>query len=122
VLDYQQRAHTNTELSRWKPGESGNPAGRPEGARQKLSTEYFNNLYEAWLVNGKAALQTAAWTDPVQFVKTVASHMPRDVQATITQIHHLERVSDQKLLEIISGEGSEEEISDPQIVQPMVKN
>jgi hypothetical protein len=58
----------------------------------------------------------------VQFVKTVASHMPRDVQATITQIHHLERVSDQKLLEIISGEGSEEEISDPQIVQPMVKN
>jgi hypothetical protein len=44
------------------------------------------------------------------------------MNATITNIHHLERLSDQKLLEIINGADSEEEISDPPIVQPVGKN
>ena len=35
----------------WKPGESGNPAGRPKGSRNKLSEEFvaeFSRLVRAW--------------------------------------------------------------------------
>jgi hypothetical protein len=87
-----------------------------------MSTEYFVDMYEAWQENGKAALTAAAWSDPLGFVRAVGSHMPREMNATITNIHHLERLSDQKLLEIINGADSEEEISDPPIVQPVGKN
>ena len=33
----------------WKPGESGNPAGRPKGSRNKLSEEFIaDRLVPTW--------------------------------------------------------------------------
>ena len=73
----------------WKPGQSGNPKGRPKGSRNKLTTEFFNDLCEAWSAFGKPALMTAAWTHPVEFVRVVASLVPRELEATTTV--HMER-------------------------------
>jgi hypothetical protein len=51
-----------------------NPAtlGRPQGSRNKLSEEFFRDLYDAWEAFGKPALMTAAWTHPVEFVRVIA--------------------------------------------------
>ena len=38
----------------WKPGQSGNPAGRPLGARQRISEKLLADLAEVWETNGKA--------------------------------------------------------------------
>ena len=84
----------------YKPGQSGNPKGRPKGSRNKLSEEFFRNLCDAWQAFGKPALMTAAWTHPVEFVRLVAQLMPKDVEVTATNIR-AERMSDDELWALI---------------------
>jgi len=84
----------------WKPGQSGNPKGRPKGSRNKLSEDFFRDLCDAWQAFGKPALMTAAWTHPVDFVRVVAQLMPKDVEVTATNIR-AERMSTNELEALI---------------------
>ena len=84
----------------YKPGQSGNPKGRPKGSRNKLSEDFFRDLSEAWEAFGKPALMTAAWTHPVEFVRVVAQLMPKDVEVTATNIR-AERMSTNELEALI---------------------
>ena len=60
----------------WKPGVSGNPAGRAAG-RQKLESEFLRDLAESWATGGVDALNRAREKDPVAYVRVVASLMPK---------------------------------------------
>lgn len=64
----------------WKPGQSGNPSGRPLG-RQALETEFLKDLAQCWHEGGVDALNRAREKDPVAFVRVVASLMPRKLDA-----------------------------------------
>ena len=98
--DSTVRKHRQRGLIPWKPGQSGNPKGRPQGSRNKLSEEFLADLHEAGSAFGKPALMTAAWTHPVEFVRVVASLIPRELEATITPV--TERMSDAQLEAIIA--------------------
>jgi hypothetical protein len=91
---------TGRELTQFKPGQSGNPKGRPKGSRNKLSEEFFRNLCDAWEAFGKPALMTVAWTHPVDFVRIVAQLIPKDAEVTATNIR-LERMSSAELEALI---------------------
>jgi len=84
----------------YKPGQSGNPKGRPKGSRNKLSEEFFRNLCDAWQAFGEPALMSAALTHPLEFVRMVAQLMPKDVEATATNIR-AERMSSSELRSLI---------------------
>jgi hypothetical protein len=63
---------------------------------------------------------TAAWTHPVEFVRLVASLMPRELEATTTPV--MERMSDAQLEAIIarglqSGLDAAATDEDAQIIQ-----
>jgi hypothetical protein len=94
------RKHRQRGLIPWKPGQSGNPKGRPQGSRNKLSEEFFRDLCDAWQAFGKPALMTAAWQNPIDFVRVVAQLMPKDVGVTVANIR-AERMSTDELEALI---------------------
>jgi hypothetical protein len=96
--DSTARKHRQRGLIPWKPGQSGNPKGRPQGSRNKLSEEFLQDLCDAWQAFGKPAPMAAAWTHPVDFVRVVASLVPRELEATTV---HMDRMSDAQLEAII---------------------
>jgi Family of unknown function (DUF5681) len=93
--DSTVRKHRQRGLIAWKPGQSGNPKGRPKGSRNKLSEEFFRDLCEAWQAFGKPALETMAMLYPAEFVRMAASLMPRELEATTTPV--INRMSDAQL-------------------------
>ena len=98
--DSTVRKHRQRGLTPWKPGQSGNPKGRPQGSRNKLTEDFFRDLCDVWEAFGKPALMAMAWTDPVAFVRLAASLIPREFEATTPVTP--ERMSDAQLEAIIA--------------------
>jgi uncharacterized protein DUF5681 len=75
AADKQRLAHL------FKPGQSGNPAGRPKGSRSKLSENFLADLHDCWERRGAEALETCS---PEVLIKTIASLLPRDLRIDVT--------------------------------------
>jgi hypothetical protein len=69
----------------WKPGQSGNPAGRPVGSRNKLSDAVFADIKADWDEHGPEAIARVRMTDPSTYFRVVASLMPKDVLLNLQQ-------------------------------------
>lgn len=66
----------------WGVGQSGNPAGRPRSARSKISESFLKQVYAEWEISGKAAIANMARDEPCDFVKMVASLIPKEFHVT----------------------------------------
>ncbi|WOH47652.1 DUF5681 domain-containing protein [Bradyrhizobium sp. sBnM-33] len=72
-------------LRPWKPGQSGNPAGRPIGARQKISEQLLADLAVVWEQQGESVLRRLALEDPCKLATIAYGLLPRDVFISIEQ-------------------------------------
>jgi hypothetical protein len=68
------------EHTRWKPGESPNPGGKPKAARNRLQGGFLNALADDFDTHGKKAIADAREKDPVGYTKAIASLMPKQVE------------------------------------------
>jgi hypothetical protein len=64
----------------WKPGQSGNPAGRPKGARNKLGEEFIQSLYADYQVHGAQVIERVREERPHEYLKVVASLLPKQLE------------------------------------------
>jgi hypothetical protein len=67
-------------LTRFQPGQSGNPRGRTKGSRNKLSENFLADMVDAWEQYGREALHKTATEHPEKFVSVVAGVLPKQIE------------------------------------------
>jgi len=82
----------------FQPGVSGNPAGRPIGARSQFGLAFYEDLLKVWGEHGEEAMIKVAKHDPATFVRVAASLMPRQVKAEINNMRTL-------IVELVGADG-----------------
>lgn len=82
-----------SKLIPFRPGESGNPAGRARGSKNRLTVRVFEDVLRHWtepskaqtkdgkiLTKGEYALDQMAMYKPNEYVRAILSIMPKEVQ------------------------------------------
>ena len=64
----------------WKPGQSGNPAGRPKGTKHKIQEAFLEDVLAEWRESGKTAIKEASEKYPLGFCQMVAGLLPKEAK------------------------------------------
>jgi hypothetical protein len=78
--------HRNAK-GQFKVGHSG-IGGRPKGARSKLGEQFLIDLAASWEKHGPQALERCAQEEPSQYLRVVASLMPKELDLSVS--HHVQ--------------------------------
>jgi Family of unknown function (DUF5681) len=65
-------------INLWQPGQSGNPAGRVRGSRNKLSEGVICALLRDFREHGQKAIAKVRRTQPAAYLKVLALLVPRE--------------------------------------------
>lgn len=84
---------------KFKPGQSGNPAGRPKGSRNKLGEKFLEDLQALWAEQGSAILQEARTEKPMEFAKMIAGLLPKEL---LIQRQPTDELSDDELADVLA--------------------
>ena len=91
----QQGTSTHMPTNLWQPGESGNPAGRLRGSRNKLSEEVIFALLRDFRQHGQKAVARVRQTQPAAYLKILALLVPREHKVENSNV--IKSLSDQEL-------------------------
>jgi hypothetical protein len=81
-------------VTRFKRGVSGNPAGRPKGARSKLGAAFLEALADNFDKYGIETIEKVRQRDPVAYVKVIKDVLPREVVLRAFTEHNINVFSD----------------------------
>jgi len=85
----------------WQPGQSGNPAGRLRGSRNKLSEELICALLRDFREHGQKAIAKVRRTQPAVYLKVLALLVPREMQIEHTNI--IKQMTDEEIEQAIEA-------------------
>ena len=87
------------QLTPWQPGQSGNPAGRPRGSRNRLGEAFVDDLCADWKENGPQVIVAVRKDDPSTYLRVISSILPKELTVSNTP---LDDISDDELLELLA--------------------
>lgn len=67
-------------MSRFEKGQSGNPGGRPKGARNKFGGRFVEALSKDFDENGEACIKRVREENPSAYLKVCAQVIPREIE------------------------------------------
>lgn len=79
--------------TRFKPGISGNPGGKPVGSRNRVTVAFLNALAVDFEKHGKKAIERTRQEEPGTYVKVCAGLLPKQVE----QMNPLDELNDAQL-------------------------
>jgi len=95
--DNTPRQHRNL-TEPWRPGQSGNPKGRPKGARNRLGPAFLEALETDFNQFGPQAIAQVREKKPEVYMRVVADLLPKEasinVEASEAFVNLWRRISD----------------------------
>jgi hypothetical protein len=70
-------------LRPFKPGQSGNPKGRPKGARNRLGTQFLEALESDFNQHGPQAIALVRERKPEIYMRVVADLLPKEANINV---------------------------------------
>ena len=70
---------TKSNLRPWQPGQSGNPAGRPLGDRNKLSQKFILALHDDFEEHGATVVAKVREEYPQVYLQVIGKLVPREL-------------------------------------------
>src|SRR5262245_54183970 len=83
MSDVKKMAPASTGVkqdTRFKPGQSGNPAGRPKGARNKVTENLLEAIASDFEAYGREVIEKVRAERPHEYLKIVASLVPKQME------------------------------------------
>lgn len=84
----------------FKPGQSGNPLGRPKGSRNKLSEDFIAALSADFDEHGTDVIAKVRAESPVDYVKAIVALVPKQVSVADAS---LDDMSDTEVVELLAA-------------------
>ena len=71
------------KATQFKPGQSGNPKGRPKGARNRLGTQFLEALEADFNQFGPQAIAQVREKKPEVYIRVVADLLPKEANINV---------------------------------------
>lgn len=67
-------------LPAWKPGQSGNPGGKPVGARNRINAKFLDALEKDFAEGGIEAIKKCRESDPSGYIRALIALQPKEME------------------------------------------